>query len=63
MPRAIVTLSAEGIGYKFTEEEQLIRGRLSCDCTRSALIREYCNEDFPPRPCGNHIAIEVRQSA
>jgi len=59
MPRAIVTLSAEGIGYKFTEEEKLIRGRLSCDCTRSALIREYCNEDFPHRPCGNQIAIEV----
>ena len=63
MPRAMVTLSTEGIAYVFSEDEKVIRGRLSCDCTRAALIREYCNEDFPSSQCGNQIAIEVRQGA
>ena len=60
MPQALVMLSTDGTTYQFSEDEKLIRGRLGCDCTRSTLIREYCNEDFPSCPCGNAIAIEVR---
>jgi hypothetical protein len=63
MPRALVTLSTDGASYVFTEDEKLIRGRLCCDCTRSGLIREYCNEDFPSTACGNLISIEVRQAS
>jgi hypothetical protein len=63
MSRTQVTLSTEGSSYKFTEEERLLRGRLCCDCKRSDLIREYCNEKFPSTPCGNLIGIQVSQGA
>ena len=37
--------------------ERVIKGKLSCDCTRSLLIRQYCDDDFPILKCGNEITV------
>src|ERR1700693_4507542 len=34
-----------------------MKGKLACDCTKSLLIREYCDRDFPPLKCGHQIAV------
>jgi hypothetical protein len=53
-----VTLSYSGRCYTFAEDlDQVIKGRLACDCTKSILIREYCDHDFPALKCGQKIAV------
>jgi hypothetical protein len=53
-----VTLSYSGRSFSFTEDaEKVLKGKLACDCTKSQLIREYCDHDFPTLRCGNQIAV------
>ncbi len=32
-------------------------GNFSCDCNKSALIRQYCDADFPEMDCGDSITL------
>ena len=51
--------------YDFAYEEQDFQsiyigwtmGNYGCDCNRSGMIAEYCNEDFPDLECGNTIEL------
>lgn len=58
MLRTCVTLSYGERCYTFSQDvERVIKGRLSCDCTKSLLIREYCDSGFPALACGQKIAV------
>ena len=71
MFRTSVTLSYSGRSYTVAlPSERHLRGRLSCDCMKSELIRENCDPEFPPLKCGNQIMVvslvhveEMRQPA
>jgi hypothetical protein len=53
-----VTLSYSGQSYTFAQDvEKVIKGKLGCDCTKSLLIRDYCNPDFPALECGQQIEV------
>jgi ribosomal protein L13 len=53
-----VTLSYSGRNFTFAEDaERVLKGKLACDCTKSLLIREYCDHDFPALKCGHQIAV------
>jgi hypothetical protein len=53
-----VTLSYSGRWFNFTEDaEKVLKGNLACDCTKSQLIREYCDRAFPTLRCGNQIEV------
>jgi hypothetical protein len=44
--------------YTFAQDlEKVLKGRLGCDCTRSALIRKFCDASFPALKCGQKIQI------
>jgi hypothetical protein len=58
MLRSSVTLSYSGRSYTFAQDvEKVIKGKLSCDCTKAMLIREYCDPGFPALKCGDQIRI------
>lgn len=58
MAYSSVTLSYQERCFTFAEDmEKVLKGRLSCDCQKSALIREYCDPDFPKLQCGAKITI------
>jgi hypothetical protein len=58
MLRTSVTLAYSGRSYTFAEDvEKVIKGKLSCDCTKSLLIRDYCDPGFPALKCGQRIRI------
>jgi hypothetical protein len=53
-----VTLSYDDRCYTFDQDrEDALKGKLSCDCRKSWLIREYCDPAFPPLDCGHNIHI------
>jgi hypothetical protein len=53
-----VTLSYSGRNFTFAEDaDKVMKGKLGCDCTKSMLIREYCDRDFPALKCGQQIAV------
>jgi hypothetical protein len=53
-----VTLSYSGQNFTFAEDaDSVLKGKLACDCTKSQLIREYCDRDFPALKCGQQIAV------
>ena len=53
-----VTLSYSGRNFTFAEDaDSVLKGKLACDCTKSQLIREYCDRDFPALKCGQQIAV------
>ena len=53
-----VTLSYSGRCFTFAEDaDKVLKGKLACDCTKSLLIREYCDRDFPALKCGQRIAV------
>ena len=37
--------------------EQYLKGKLACDCTKSELIQQNCDPEFPALKCGNRIAV------
>lgn len=41
----------EGSVYMWTE------GNFSCDCNRSRMIKEYCDDGFPEMDCGEEIQL------
>jgi hypothetical protein len=58
MPPSSITLSYSGRNFTFAgDADKLMKGKLACDCTKSLLIREYCDHDFPPLKCGHQIAV------
>jgi hypothetical protein len=58
MPPSSVTLFYSGRNFTFAEDaDKVMKGKLGCDCTKSLLIREYCDHDFPPLKCGHQIAV------
>jgi hypothetical protein len=58
MPRTSVTLSYDDRCYAFAlDREEAVKGKLSCDCRKSWLIREYCDASFPALECGHNIVI------
>ena len=58
MPHSSITLSYEGRCFTFANDlEKVLKGRLSYDCQKSLLIREYCDPDFHLVRCGAKIAI------
>jgi hypothetical protein len=58
MTRNSVTFSYGGRSFTFAEDaDKVMKGKLACDCTRSALIREYCDSNFPALRCGDKIAL------
>jgi hypothetical protein len=58
-----VTLFYSGRCFSFTEDaEKALKGNLACDCTKSRLIREYCDRAFPTLRCGNQIAVVALES-
>jgi len=58
MLASTVTLAYDGRNYTFAADaDSVIKGKLSCDCTKSLLIRDYCDHDFPALKCGNRIEI------
>ena len=58
MALATVTLSYCGTSYTFAEDDQtFLKGRLSCDCEKSRLIREACDSEFPLLKCGAEIVV------
>jgi hypothetical protein len=58
MARTSVTFAYNGRFYTFAQDrEEALKGRLSCDCRKSWLIREYCDATFPALDCGQHILI------
>jgi hypothetical protein len=53
-----VTLSYSGRNFTIAEDaDRVLKGRLACDCTRSLLIREYCDHAFPALKCGHQIVL------
>ena len=53
-----LTLSYSGRCFTFAgDADKVMKGKLACDCTKSLLIREYCDRDFPPLKCGHQIAV------
>jgi len=58
MVPSTVTLAYDGRNYTFAAEaDSVIKGMLSCDCTKSLLIRNYCDRDFPALTCGHKIEV------
>ena len=58
MTRTSLTFSYFGKSYTFSGElDRVLKGRLSCDCMKSGLIREYCDPTFPALKCGNKIVL------
>ena len=58
MPATRVTLCYSGSYYSFNEDpDRFLKGKLACDCTKAALIRIYCDPEFPLLACGDKIAI------
>ena len=58
MLASTVTLAYDGRNYTFAADaDSVIKGKLSCDCTKSLLIRDYCDGEFPELKCGNQIEI------
>ena len=58
MLRTSVTLVYSGRSYTFAQDvEKVIKGKLGCDCTKSLLIRDYCDPDFPALECGQQIEL------
>ena len=57
MALASVTLAYQGKHYSFSGDDQSVKGRLSCDCEKSRLIRESCDGDFPLLKCGTEIVV------
>ena len=58
MPATSVTLAYDDRRYTFAQDrEEALKGKLSCDCRKSALIRENCDPNFPNLNCGNNIVI------
>ncbi len=58
MPLTSVTLSYDDRRYTFAQDrEETLKGKLSCDCRKSWLIREFCDAEFPPLQCGQSIRI------
>jgi len=58
MALASVTLSYRGTSYTFAEDDQtVLKGRLSCDCEKSRLIRAVCDSEFPLLKCGAQIVV------
>jgi hypothetical protein len=58
MLRSSLTLAHGGRSFTIAEHaDQVIKGRLACDCTKSQLIRQYCDATFPALKCGHTIAI------
>ncbi len=53
-----VTLSYSGRNFTFAEDvDRVLKGKLACDCTKSLLIREYCDYAFPELKCGHKIVL------
>ncbi|HLK17695.1 MAG TPA: hypothetical protein VKT81_02030 [Bryobacteraceae bacterium] len=53
-----VTLSYDGRRFSFTSDaDKVLKGKLACDCTKSQLIREYCDGTFPALRCGHKIGV------
>ena len=53
-----VTLSYSGRSFTFAKDaDKVLKGKLACDCTKSLLIRKYCDHDFPALKCGQQIAV------
>ena len=58
MERSSVTFAYAGRFFTFAEDaDKVMKGMLACDCTKSVLIREYCDNTFPILKCGYHIEI------
>ncbi len=58
MLQTSVTLSYSGQCYTFAQDvEKVIKGKLGCDCTKSLLIRDYCDPNFPALECGQQIEL------
>ena len=58
MALASVTLTYRGVSYTFAEDDQtVLKGRLSCDCEKSKLIRDSCDPQFPILKCGTEIEV------
>jgi hypothetical protein len=58
MLRSSVTFAYGGRCYTFAQDlEKVIKGKLACDCTKSQLIRDYCDPTFPALRCGENIEI------
>jgi hypothetical protein len=58
MIRSTVTLLYGGRSYTFAEDaDKVMKGKLGCDCTKSLLIRDYCDHDFPALQCGQKIQV------
>ncbi|MBZ5608260.1 MAG: hypothetical protein LAP38_08385 [Acidobacteriia bacterium] len=58
MALASVTLEYGGKVYTFAEDDQaVLKGRLSCDCRKSDLIRAACDPQFPILGCGARITV------
>jgi len=58
MPPSSVTLSFSGRSFTFAEDaDRVLKGKLACDCTKSQLIREYCDRNFPAMKCGQEIEV------
>lgn len=58
MAQAQVTFGFESSRYSFVEsDDTLLKGRLSCDCVRSELIRQHCDVSFPAMSCGTRISV------
>ena len=54
-----VTLLYGDRRYTFAENpDKVMKGKLACDCSKSTLIREYCDANFPDLKCGQKIQIE-----
>ncbi len=53
-----VTLTYDTELYTFVEDDDtVLKGRLSCDCVKSQLIRTYCDPEFPLLRCGARIGV------
>jgi hypothetical protein len=58
MTSTSLTFSYSGRNYMFSGDlDSVLKGRLSCDCMKSMLIREYCDPGFPALKCGNKIVL------
>jgi hypothetical protein len=56
-----VTLSYSGRNFTIAEDaDKVLKGKLACDCTKSLLIREYCDHAFPALKCGHQIVLVSR---
>jgi len=53
-----VTFLYSGRRFTFAQDlEAVMKGNLACDCTKSSLIRRYCDPSFPALKCGHQIEI------